>query len=87
MDVEREVREFVVKNFFYGDDKVGLRGSDSFIEGGIIDSTGVLEMVSFVERRFGIAMRDDELVPDNLDSIDKIVQFVARKQSQVADAP
>jgi acyl carrier protein len=87
MDVEREVREFVVKNFFYGDDDAGLEGADSFIERGIIDSTGVLEIVNFLESRFEITLRDDELVPDNLDSIDRIARFVARKRSEAGGAP
>ncbi len=81
-DVAKEVREFVVKNFFYGDDSVGLDGGDSFIERGIIDSTGVLEIVGFLESRYGITFRDDELVPDNLDSIDRIARFVTRKRAE-----
>jgi acyl carrier protein len=87
MDVERDLREFVVKNFFYGDDAAGLEGADSFIERGIIDSTGVLEIVNFLESRFAITLRDDELVPDNLDSIDRIARFVARKRSEAGGAP
>ena len=81
MDVEREVREFVVKNFLYGDDNTGLKETDSFIDRGIIDSTGVLEIVNFLESRFEIALRDDELVPDNLDSIEKVARFVLSKRS------
>ncbi len=81
MDVEREVRDFVVKNFFYGDDSAALRGSDSFIEKGIIDSTGVLEIVNFLESRFGVTLADNELVPENLDSIERIARFVTRKRS------
>lgn len=87
MDVEREVRDFIVKSFYYGEDDSGLEGTDSFIERGIIDSTGVLEIVNFLESRFKITLRDDELVPDNLDSIDRIVGFVTRKRSQAEEAP
>jgi acyl carrier protein len=79
MDVEREVREFVVKNFLYGDDDTGLGKTDSFLDRGIVDSTGVLEIVNFLESRFGLTLRDDELVPENLDSIEKIARFVLRK--------
>ncbi len=82
MTVEQELREFVVRNFLYGDESAGLEETDSFIERGIIDSTGVLEIVSFLETRFGIAMRDDELVPDNLDSIEKIARFVLGKRKE-----
>jgi len=81
MDVEQDVREFMVRNFFYGDASVSLQGTDSFIEQGIIDSTGVLEIVQFLESRYGIVLGDDELVPENLDSIQKIGRFVRRKRS------
>ena len=79
MDVEREVREFVVKNFLYGDDNTGLKETDSFIDRGIIDSTGVLEIVNFLESRFEIALRDDELVPDNMNSLEKITHYISKK--------
>jgi acyl carrier protein len=76
VDIEKEVREFIVENFLYGDRGVPLRIDDSFIEMGIIDSTGVLEIVNFLESRFGITLNDDELTPKNLDSLLKIVTFL-----------
>jgi acyl carrier protein len=73
------VRAFVVENFLFGDQTHPLAGSDSLIENGIIDSTGVLELVAFLEDRFEITMADSEIVPDNLDSLDRIVAYIASK--------
>ena len=79
----QEIREFVVKNFLFGQDN-GLKDSDSFLESGIIDSTGVLELVAHLEGRYGIKIADEELIPDNLDSVETISLFVHRKREQVA---
>lgn len=78
-DFERHIRAFVVDNFLFGEDD-GLGPDESFLERGIIDSTGVLELVGFLERRFGIRVEDHELLPANLDSIRGLVEFVERKQ-------
>jgi acyl carrier protein len=81
---EREIlRQFVIENFLFGREN-GLRDSDSFLENGIIDSTGVLELVGFLERRFGIAVADDELVQENLDSIENLTRFLAQKERHAA---
>jgi acyl carrier protein len=74
-----EIKEFIVSNFLFGQDGDSLAEDQSFLESGVIDSTGLLELVSFVEQRYGIAIADRELVPENLDSLRNISQFVARK--------
>lgn len=79
-----EIRTFIVTNFLFGQDADGFAEDQSFLESGIIDSTGLLELVSFVEQRYGISIGDRELVPDNLDSLRNISQFVARKIDAVA---
>ena len=56
-----------------------LKDTDSFLENGIIDSTGVLELVSFLEEKFGIEVADEELIPENLDSITNVVNYLQRK--------
>jgi acyl carrier protein len=76
--ITRDIREFVVSNFLYGQDGV-LSEEQSFLENGIIDSTGVLELVAFLEQHFGIAVGDRELLPENLDSLRNATRFVARK--------
>ena len=73
------IRDFVITNFLFGQDGGRLTDTESFLEGGIIDSTGVLELVAFLEQQFGIAVGDRELLPDNLDSVQNAAAFVSRK--------
>jgi acyl carrier protein len=76
---ELELRQFIVENFLFGKEDAPLANGDSLLELGIIDSTGVLELVSFLEQKYGFTIQDEELVPENLDSIDRLVRFVRRK--------
>jgi len=78
MDNSDKVREFVVENFLFGDGEV-LKYDTSFMEEGIIDSTGILELVFFLEETFGFSVEDDELVPGNMDSLQNIASFIDRK--------
>jgi acyl carrier protein len=76
MDLRDRIRNFIVDTFFvdgFGDD-------DSFLRKGLIDSTGMLELVAFIETEFGFKVADSELVPENLDSLSRVVAFVSRKQ-------
>jgi acyl carrier protein len=75
-----KVREFIVENFLFGDGEK-LKDDTSFMEEGIIDSTGILELVFFLEETFGFSVEDDELVPDNMDSLQNISRFIDRKLS------
>lgn len=85
--MEHKVRSFIAENFLFRDDRADFPDSESLLEAGLMDSTGVLELVAFLETEFRIEMADDEIVPDNLDSIGKIVAFVARKSARaMADA-
>lgn len=74
-----EVRRFVVDNFLFGQDDGRLRPTDSLLGKGMIDSTGVLELAQFLETRFGVKIADEEFVPENLDSLERVASFVARK--------
>ena len=78
MAILDKVRAFIVDTFLFGDDN-GLQGDTSFIEGGVIDSTGVMELVAFIEQAFSVTITDEELVPENLDSLAKVTAFVGRK--------
>jgi acyl carrier protein len=82
--VETDIRTFLSEVFFLGDDPADLPASSSLIESGIIDSTGVMELVGFLEDHYSIRIQDAELAPENLDSIDSIVNFVGRKRAAVA---
>ena len=80
MEVKKQIRDFIVQNALFGSSERSFNDEDSFLEKEIIDSTGVLELVSFVEERFGIEVGDEELIPDNFDSINKLGEYVRRKQ-------
>jgi acyl carrier protein len=77
--IRKDIRDFITKSFLTGDEKENLSDSDSFMKEGIIDSTGVLELVSFLEKQYGFAVKDDEMTPGNLDSIDNLVIFISGK--------
>ena len=79
METRSDIKHFIVENFMMGKNPDELTDSGSLLDLGIIDSTGVLELVGFLEEKFGISIEDDDLVPDNLDSIDNLVKFVDAK--------
>lgn len=81
MSVEQQVRDYILENYLFTDDQSALNNADSFLETGILDSTGILEVIYFIEEDFGIKVEDDEMIPENLDSVDHIVAFVGRKQA------
>jgi len=82
VSVASEVHEYIVERFLFGVDGHRLSHHDSLLEKGLLDSTGVLEVVMFIEQRYGITVDDHELIPDNLDSVDRIASFVERKRSR-----
>jgi len=85
-ELKTEVRQFIAENFLFGQDE-HLADDSSFLTNGIVDSTGVLQIVAFLGERFAVAVSDQELVPENLDSIDAIVAFIARKRGAHGRAP
>ena len=82
MDITNVVRHFVVETFLFGEDEK-LKEDTSFLESGIIDSTGILELIAFLEETFGLRFEDDELIPENLDSISNVVIFLQKKMEAV----
>jgi acyl carrier protein len=81
MNYADEVRAFVVANFLYGD-AAPLQDNTSFLNGGILDSTGILELVTFLEATYNIEIETQELLPANLDSVNSVAQFLSRKLDQ-----
>jgi acyl carrier protein len=79
MSKHAEIRQFVVENFLFGQTDKQISDDQSFLESGIIDSTGVLELIGFLESNYAISIADDELVPANLDSVDRVASFVDGK--------
>jgi acyl carrier protein len=83
MTTAEKIRQFITTNF-YVPDPTKLADDASFLDHGIIDSTGVLEVVIFLEETFGIVVGDSEMLPDNLDSVQNLVAYVERKQARSA---
>lgn len=79
--VHTEVRTYIVENFLFGNDDPALTGDASFLETGIIDSTGILELIQYAESTYGIEIDDEDMIPENLDSLDRISAFVIRKRN------
>jgi acyl carrier protein len=83
--IEKEVRQYILDNFLFGRTDVELSSDASFLDLGIIDSTGVLELVTFLEDQYQIKIGDEELVPANLDSLKGITRFVEAKRMAPSD--
>jgi acyl carrier protein len=82
--IAEELRTFIINNFLFGDasGRFSFADDDSFQQRGIVDSTGILELVFHLQERYGINIDDAELVPENLDSVTKVARFVERKLSE-----
>jgi acyl carrier protein len=80
MELQQQIRDFVATNFYVADPK-SLEDRTSLLDQGIIDSTGVLEVILFIETTFGVTVEDSEMLPENLDSIERIASYVGRKKS------
>jgi acyl carrier protein len=76
---ERELRQYVIDNFLFGQGGSELKNDDSFMERGIVDSTGVLELVAFLEEKFQVKVEDEDLIPANLDSINNLLLYLKKK--------
>lgn len=79
MTTEDMIRNFILENYLFTDDQSALSSSDSFMGKGIIDSTGILEVIFFLEEEFGLVVSDEEMIPENLDSVNNIVAFIKSK--------
>ena len=86
MNIAAAIRTYIRDNFLFGSD-AQLSDRASLLEAGVIDSTGAMELVAFLETQFGIVVDDRDLVPENLDSIDAITSFVSRRLAAVAKQP
>jgi acyl carrier protein len=84
MDVRQQIRSYIMENYLFTTDDSELQDADSLMLRGIIDSTGALEVILFLEEAYGIKVEEEEMVPENLDSVDQIVEFVGRKRSAAA---
>lgn len=79
-EIQSKIKGYIRENFLYGGNENDLSNEDSFLEKGIIDSTGILELVAFVEETFHIKIWDQDLIPENLDSINNLCKFISGKK-------
>ena len=77
--VRDKVRGFILQNYLFTTDPAALGLDDSLLERGVVDSSGMMEIIFFIEEQLGVTMREDEMIPDNLDSVNKIARFVQAK--------
>jgi acyl carrier protein len=82
MSIEAVIRGYILENFLFTDDNGRLQDDTSFLEEGIVDSTGVLELVMFVEETFGVSVEDEEIVPENFDSVGRLARYVRPKMGE-----
>ena len=84
--IEQAIRAYIAKNLLFSDNGYPHADDVSFLEEGIVDSMGIMELVMFVGETFGITVEDEELVPDNFDSVSRVAAYVRRKAPRLAGA-
>jgi len=82
--VRDKIRSFLIDNYIYGTPPEGFDDDTSFVSSGALDSTGVMELILFIEEQFGIKVKNEELIPENLDSVNRICQYVESQQTVVS---
>lgn len=81
MEIETQIRTYVAHNLLFSDNGFEYADDDSFLQEGIIDSVGVLELVLFVEETFDVTVPDHEITPDNFDTVNKLADYIRSKLS------
>ena len=84
-DVKGRIRSFIIDNFLFGEDE-GLDDQVSFLDNGIVDSMGILEIVNFITEEFEVVVADEDLLPENLDSIDNIANYLKGRLQAVVNS-
>lgn len=79
--VKEDIKKYILETYLFTSDPNALGDEESFLDRGIIDSTGVLELIMFLEEQFGVTIADEELLPENLDSVSRVAAFVERKRA------
>lgn len=79
-ELQKQVRNFILENYLFTDDESVLGLDESLLERGIVDSTGMLEIIMFIEEELGVTVADEDMIPENLDSVNRIAAFVGRKK-------
>ncbi len=79
-ELQKQVRNFILENYLFTDDESALGLDESLLDRGIVDSTGMLEIIMFIEDELGVTVEDEEMIPENLDSVNRIAAFVSSKK-------
>ena len=79
-ELQTQVRDFILENYLFTDDTSALSPDESLLDRGIVDSTGMLEIIMFIEDELGVTVEDEEMIPENLDSVNRIATFVGKKR-------
>jgi acyl carrier protein len=85
-DIKQQIIDFITSNFLFDDNQASIGEKESLLETGVIDSTGVLELIAFIEETYGIKVEDEEIIPENLDTILDITFFINQKLSTAQEA-
>lgn len=80
-ETQDQVRNFVIENLLLGEEEENFTNGQSFLDSGLIDSTGILEIIAFLEDEYDITIKDDEMIPENLDSVERIVAFLEKRKN------
>ena len=78
-------RDYIIDNFLFGE-AGGFDNETSFMEAGILDSTGILELITFLEKTYDIKVHDDEIIPENMDSLSNLAVYIADKKSRALES-
>lgn len=78
MDVKEQIKQYIAENFLFSSNGFSLDDDESFLEAGVVDSLGVVELVAFVEETYNFEVPDDDIVPDNFDSVDNLAAYITR---------
>jgi len=81
MQARQRIKQYILSNFLFSNDEGALGDQDSLVRGAILDSTGIYELIMFIEEEFGLSIAPEEMIPDNFDTLDAIDAFIARKQA------
>ncbi len=79
MEIQAKLRDYIAQNLLFSDNGYGYDDDDSFLEEGIVDSVGIMELVLFIEETYGLSVEDQDLTPDNFDSINKLAHYIGKR--------
>jgi acyl carrier protein len=80
-DIQSQIKDYIARNILFSDNGFTYSDDASFLEEGIVDSLGIMDLVLFIEQNFGLSVDDEDLIPDNFDSVNKLARYIQRRLS------